>query len=155
MIGRRISPTAVVTMAIFALALPVAGLADEVAADVLAVAVSGKPGAYRFAVELSSPDLGCEQYADWWEVVGEDGTLVHRRVLSHSHVDEQPFTRSGGPVEIAADTVVWVRAHMHPTGYGGAVLRGSVGDGFIEAEPPEGFAAGLTDEAPQPPACRW
>ena len=83
------------------------------AADVIGVQVSGAPGAYQFNVTIKSPDTGCQQYADWWEVVSEDGRLLYRRVLLHSHVDEQPFTRSGGPVPIQADTVVWVRAHEH------------------------------------------
>ena len=79
-------------------------------ANVLSVQVTGNPGAYQFAVEIASPDTGCEQYADWWEVVSQDGQLLYRRILLHSHVDEQPFTRSGGPVEVAADELVYVRA---------------------------------------------
>lgn len=130
--------------------------ASEVAlADVIAAEVSGDPQAYRFAVEVRSPDLGCEQYADWWEVLREDGSLVYRRILAHSHVDEQPFVRSGGPVAIAADTVVLVRAHMHPTGYGGAALRGTVSSGFVRTDLGVDFAADVEDSAPQPDGCAF
>lgn len=112
--------------------------ADAVA-DVLEVEVSGSPGDYTFAVTLRSPDTGCERYADWWEVVDAEGALVYRRILAHSHVDEQPFTRSGGPVPVSADAELWLRAHMHgegtlPDGYGGQVLRGRVQDGFSPAD---------------------
>ena len=57
-------------------------------ANVLSVQVTDNPGAYQFAVEIASPDTGCEQYADWWEVVSQDGQLLYRRILLHSHVDE-------------------------------------------------------------------
>jgi hypothetical protein len=122
-------------------------------ADVTAVHVSGGPGAYSFNVTVKSPDTGCKQYADWWEVVSEDGRLLYRRVLLHSHVDEQPFTRSGGPAPIQADTVVWVRAHMNPSGYGGVALKGSVKAGFKQAVPDAGFAAGLAKLPPLPEGC--
>lgn len=122
-------------------------------ADVTAVSVAGEPGAYRFNVTIRSPDKGCAQYANWWEVVGEDGRLLYRRVLLHSHVDEQPFSRDGGPVPIGPDTVVWVRAHQHPGGYGGAALKGSVRAGFRAAVPPAGFAANLTKAPPLPTGC--
>lgn len=124
-------------------------------ADVVSVETAGEPGAYTFAVGISSPDTGCGQYADWWEMVSADGELLYRRVLTHSHVEEQPFVRSGGPVEIPADRVVWVRAHMHPGGYGGKTWRGAVASGFEQAEPVEGFAAGLAREAPLPAGCRF
>ncbi len=122
-------------------------------ADVSGVAVSGESGAYRFTVTIRSPDKGCAQYANWWEVVSEDGRLLYRRVLLHSHVDEQPFTRDGGPVPVEPDTVVWVRAHQHPSGYGGIAFRGSVRAGFRAATPPAGFAAGLSKTPPLPAAC--
>ena len=122
-------------------------------ADVQAVKASGAPGAYQFSVTIKSPDTGCQQYADWWEVVSEDGRLLYRRVLLHSHVDEQPFTRSGGPVPVQPDTIVWVRAHMNHSGYGGAALKGSVRGGFSVAMPPPGFAAGLASQAPLPEGC--
>jgi glucose/arabinose dehydrogenase len=121
--------------------------------DVLAVRAVGEPHAYDFAVEISSPDTGCNQYADWWEVVSESGELIYRRTLLHSHVSEQPFTRSGGPVSIDPDAVVIVRAHMHPGGYGGRVMKGSVGGGFAEWESGSEFALELEQAPPQPPDC--
>ncbi|MEO0948865.1 MAG: hypothetical protein AAFY11_12110, partial [Cyanobacteria bacterium J06641_5] len=108
-----------------------------------------------FAVTIRSPDTGCGQYADWWEVLAEDGELLYRRVLAHSHVGEQPFTRSGGPVAVAADRVIIVRAHMHPTGYGTQALRGTIATGFEEIALPEGFVAAAATEAPQPPPCAF
>lgn len=124
-------------------------------ADVISVQVSGNEGAYQFSVQVRSPDTGCEQYADWWEVVTEQGELVYRRVLLHSHVGEQPFTRSGGPVDILADSVVWVRAHMNPGGYGGQALRGSVRDGFEPAQTDSDFAADLAQQPPLPDDCAF
>jgi hypothetical protein len=122
-------------------------------ADVLSVSTSGAPGAYQFAVTVGSADAGCQLYADWWEVLAEDGRLLYRRVLLHSHVDEQPFTRSGGPVPIGLDTVVWVRAHMHPAGYGGTAMRGSARTGFRPAALPADFSASLAQQAPLPDGC--
>ena len=124
-------------------------------ADVRSVSVSGQPGAYQFAVQIASPDTGCEQYADWWEVISEDGELLYRRILLHSHVDEQPFTRSGGGVDIATDRVVYVRAHMNTVGYGGTVMRGSVQDGFEPAEVEAGFGSALERIPPQPEDCAF
>ena len=124
-------------------------------ADVLSVQVSGETGTYQFAVEVASPDTGCEQFADWWEVISEDGQLLYRRILLHSHVDEQPFTRSGGPADITADTVVYVRAHMNTLGYGGAVMRGTVQGGFEPAEVEAGFGSDLERIPPQPEDCAF
>ncbi len=124
-------------------------------ADVTAVQVRGGPGAYEFDVAIQSPDTGCQQYADWWEVVGVDGKLIYRRVLAHSHVDEQPFARSGGPVPIAADTVVWVRAHMNTGGYGGVAFKGTPAGGFVRAEPAPGFAADVARQPPLPDGCAF
>jgi len=114
------------------------------------------PNSYQFSVGIHSPDKGCEQYADWWEVLSETGTLIYRRILIHSHVHEQPFIRSGGAVRIAADEVVYVRAHMHPAGYGGSVFKGSVQTGFqkVTVVGP-GFAAEVEREPPQPDDCAF
>ena len=128
---------------------------SSILADVISVQVSGNEGAYRFSVGISSPDTGCDQYTDWWEVVSQDGELIYRRILLHSHVDEQPFVRSGGPVAISSDTVVLVRAHMNTGGYGGAVFKGSVEAGFVETDLNRDFAADLAEEAPLPEGCAF
>jgi len=99
-------------------------------ADIIAVQVSGSENAYTFSVTIQSPDSGCGQYADWWEVLSTSGNLLYRRILTHSHVNEQPFTRSGGPLQIKAGDSIYVRAHMHPAGYGGEIFSGSVNNGF-------------------------
>lgn len=122
-------------------------------ADVISVDVSGSEGDYRFSVGISSPDTGCDQYADWWEVVSQGGELIYRRVLLHSHVGEQPFVRSGGPVAIAPDSMVIVRAHMNVDGYGGAAFQGSVDSGFKETALQPDFASELAEEPPLPDGC--
>jgi hypothetical protein len=141
-------------VALLGLLAAAASSAAEPRADVLRVAAKTRPGGYELAVTVKSPDRGCDQYANWWEVVSPDGRLLFRRVLMHSHPEEQPFTRPGGPVAISAEQTVIVRAHFHPTGYGGAALRGSVAKGF-EAWPeaPPGFAADLAREKPLPTEC--
>ena len=124
-------------------------------AEVLDVNVSGASGGYSFSVTISSPDEGCSQYADWWEVISEEGELHYRRILLHSHVNEQPFTRSGGPVPIEADTVVLVRAHMNPMGYGSLAMKGSFEAGFEPVELSPDFAAELKLTPPLPQDCNF
>jgi len=124
-------------------------------ASVTSVVVTGEAGNYSFGVTVESPDTGCGQYADWWEVIRPDGSLVHRRILAHSHVDEQPFTRSGSPVNIASDEEIIVRAHMNNTGYGGQVIRGSVEQGLFANTLEASFAEELQQENPQPYGCAF
>ncbi len=130
-------------------------MTDLVVADILSVKVTGEPNAYQFAVEVFSPDTGCDQYADWWEVLSVEGRLLYRRVLLHSHVDEQPFTRSGGPIPIEQNTIVFVRAHMNTVGYGGQVLKGSITIGFESVEVDAGFAADVESMPPLPEGCAF
>ncbi|MBL4687293.1 MAG: hypothetical protein JKY37_22035 [Nannocystaceae bacterium] len=129
---------------------------EKIYASVISVEVSGTPGDYTFSVGVFSPDSGCERYANWWEVVDEDGGLIFRRILTHSHVPpmfEQPFVRSGGPVVVGADDIVTVRAHMNTSGFGYRTFRGSVADGLTEHETTPDFAAGLESVPPQPGEC--
>ncbi len=54
----------------------------------------------RFEVTLAHADTGWDHYADQWRVLDPDGNVLGVRTLAHPHVDEQPFTRSLGGVEI-------------------------------------------------------
>ncbi len=127
----------------------------EPAADVVQVVATGASGAYTFSVTLRSDETGCDQYADWWEVVDADGALVYRRVLGHSHVSEQPFARSGGPVDVTADEELLVRGHMNPSGYVGVAMEGSVSGGFASVTLPAGHLSDLAKEAPLPDGCAF
>ncbi|MFS4494835.1 hypothetical protein [Maribacter sp. 2308TA10-17] len=124
-------------------------------AQVTNVSVSGTDDQYTFSVTISSPDLGCNQYANWWEVIDLDGNLLYRRILGHSHVEEQPFTRSGGPVSISADTEVYIRAHMNTTSYGSRVFRGTVSSGFIPENLSIEFAKDLEEAEPLHTGCAF
>jgi hypothetical protein len=146
---------ATVILTILSCASPPAPADDAVLADVVSVAIRTEAGGVTLEVGIESPDTGCEQYADWWEVVDSEGRLIYRRILRHSHVDEQPFVRSGGPVEGDEGATLWVRAHMHPGGYGGKAMKGSLRDGFELADPEPGFAQDLADEPPLPDGCAF
>jgi hypothetical protein len=125
-------------------------------ADILEVSFNSmNDQGWSVAVKLRSPDTGCERYADWWEILDEKGELIYRRILAHSHVREQPFTRSGGPVKIQPDQIVWIRAHMNDVGYGGQVLKGSQKSGFVSDTMPKRFALDLANEPPLPAGCRF
>ncbi len=147
-------------------AAPPIGSRDEVYANVTAVTVTGEPMNYSFSVTVESADVDCSQYADWWEVLGEDGTLIYRRILTHSHTDDNgttdadapgnSFTRSGGPVEAGAAQNLYVRAHMSIGGYRGDTLGGSVQGGFgLAATLPKDFAAVVEVAPPQPEGCSF
>lgn len=124
-------------------------------AVVTAVSFTGSEDDYTFSVTLESPDTGCDQYADWWEVFDKEGKLIYRRILGHSHVNEQPFTRSGGPVKISIETFVYIRGHMNNWGYGSLVLGGTIKDGFEAIELPIEFAKDLAEAAPLPTSCAF
>ena len=102
------------------LVLPVAAVAGE--ADVLQVEASRSDDkTWRFSVTVAHADEGWDHYADAWDVVGPDGTVLGTRTLAHPHETEQPFTRSLGGVFIPADVhEVTIRARDSVHGYGGA-----------------------------------
>lgn len=111
-------------MSVFVLALwlPVVALAGE--ADVLDVRVSESGGAYHFDVTVQHADTGWEHYANAFEIVAPDGTVLGKRVLYHPHVNEQPFTRSLTGVRIPDGIMeVDVRAVDSVHGTGGKVMR--------------------------------
>lgn len=129
--------------------------ADAIRANVTAVTTQGSEGAYRFAVTLKSNETGCEQYADWWEVLSEEGELLYRRILVHSHPDTQPFTRSGGSIEIKPSDIVYVRGHMNKVGYVGMVMKGSVNTGFKAVTDLPTFAKNIETQKPLPSGCLY
>ena len=124
-------------------------------ADIISVNATGSENSYTFSVGISSPDKGCKQYANWWEVLSTEGELVYRRILGHSHVNEQPFVRSGGKVKIEKDETVIVRAHMNNSGYGGVMFKGSVESGFEQIDADKTFATDVEMKAPQPDGCTF
>ena len=103
-------------------ALPAMVFSGE--ADVTGVEVrQTDSGIYHFDVTVRHDDTGWDHYADKWDVVAPDGTVLGTRTLYHPHVDEQPFTRSLSGVAIA-DTIseVSVRAHDSVHAYGGKTV---------------------------------
>ena len=124
-------------------------------ANIVSVTTSGGENNYTFSVGIKSPDKGCSQYANWWEVLSEDGTLIYRRILGHSHVNEQPFVRTGGAVDIAKNQIVIVRAHMNTSGYGMQTFKGSIDNGFISFTTEKGFATAIENQEPLPSGCAF
>lgn len=110
---------------------------------------------YAFSVGIQSDDKGCEQYADWWEVVTPEGALLYRRILQHSHVKEQPFIRSGGPIKVDENQIVIVRGHMNTSGYSIKAFQGSVKTGFKPKVLPKDFALALEKQEPLPTGCAF
>ena len=112
-------------------------------ADVIFVrAAQSSSGTWRFDVTVEHPDTGWEDYANGWDVVLPDGTVLlnspddeFTRLLLHPHETEQPFTRSQSGLSIPEDvSEVTVRAHDLVDGWGGKTitvdLTASQGEGF-------------------------
>lgn len=101
------------------LAAPYSAVGGE--ADVeKATASKDRDGIYSFSVTVRHGDTGWDHYADKWDVLAPDGTVLGTRTLYHPHVDEQPFTRSlrGVSVPDGVKTVT-LRAHDSVHKYGG------------------------------------
>jgi len=96
-----------------------AGEADILDAEIR----EGAGGTYTVSATVAHADTGWEHYADAFDVLAPDGTVLATRVLLHPHVEEQPFTRSVSGVEIPDGIVeVTIRAHDSVHGYGGATV---------------------------------
>jgi len=102
-----------------------AGEADVVAAKY----TRANDGTYRFDVTVRHADDGWDHYADKWQVVVADGTVVGERILAHPHDNEQPFTRSQSGIVIPEGvSTVTIRAHDKVHGWGGAELKVELAD---------------------------
>ena len=96
-----------------------AGEADVVEVDIKKTA----DNTYFFKVTVRHADEGWDHYANKWDVVAPDGTVLGTRTLYHPHVDEQPFTRSLSDVKIQEPiSEVTVRAHDSVHEYGGKTV---------------------------------
>lgn len=108
----------------------------EANADVIFVlARQESDDSWHFAVTVEHPDTGWDDYADGWDVLLPDGTVVlpdpdspFTRLLLHPHESEQPFTRTQGGIIIPPRiTQVTVRAHDLVDGFGGREITLDMG----------------------------
>ena len=130
-------------------------LASNKSAEVTDVSATGEANNYTFAVTIASPDTGCDRYADWWEIITPEGELLYRRVLLHSHVDEQPFTRTGGTVAVNSQQDIIIRVHMSDLGYSSIAHRGTVESGFTRVTLPTDYHSSLAKVEPLPTDCAF
>jgi hypothetical protein len=107
------------------------GVGNAGEADVLkAEARNTGENTFQFHVTVKHQDEGWNHYADKWDVVAPDGTILGTRILYHPHDDEQPFTRSLSGVKIPEGIrKVTIRAHDSVHEYGGRT--------FVAVLPPE------------------
>ena len=94
-------------------------------------------------VTLKHDDSGWEHYADNWRVVDDEGNILGDRILHHPHVDEQPFTRGLGGVNIPKDmTIVYIEAHDKVHGWTSSRLKvdlSNATDGRLRIEMEQAF----------------
>ena len=104
--------------------LVAAGQALAGEADVEAVKVNRNgPGVFSFDVTVRHADTGWKHYANKWDIVAPDGSVLGTRILHHPHENEQPFMRSLSGVRIPASVKkVTVRAYDSKHGLGGKTV---------------------------------
>ncbi len=131
----------------FTLGAAEAALAGQ--ADVIRVSFERTGERLAFAVTIQHADEGWDHYADRFEIVALDGTVLAIRELTHPHVDEQPFTRSIGGVRIPEGIggEITVRAHDSVHGFGGQEFVVKIRKAYACGVPVE---SGLTPPAPEP-----
>ncbi len=88
-------------------------------AVLFAEAVANSDGTYAITATVTHRDEGWTHYLDRWDVLDPSGRVLASRTLYHPHVDEQPFTRSLGRVEVPVGVAeVTIRAHCKVDGDG-------------------------------------
>ena len=99
-------------------------------ADVLTASAQRQGDGWRVTATVAHADTGWEHYADAFEVLLPDGTVLTQRILVHPHVNEQPFTRSTIEAVIvpAGITTLLVRARDNVDGHGGRTYELRLGD---------------------------
>lgn len=112
----RFAKKAIYTM-LFGALMSVNAIAGDV--EIVGVEATRSGDTWWFSVTLKHADEGWDHYANLWQVIAPDGSVLGERVLAHPHVNEQPFTRSLGGVVIpdGIDTVT-IRARDSVHGIG-------------------------------------
>lgn len=112
--------TAFIGFTLLAASAAQAGEADVTAAT----ATQDMRGTWTVSATLLHADEGWDHYADRFDVLAPDGTVLGSRTLFHPHVNEQPFTRSLSSLLIPDDVdVITVRAHDSVHELGGATVE--------------------------------
>lgn len=89
-------------------------------ADVVAAKIRFTGETWIVSATIKHADEGWQHYANSFQVLSMDGTVLGTRTLYHPHVNEQPFTRSLAGVHIPPGTKkIRVRAGDLVHGYGG------------------------------------
>ena len=115
----RWSAVVLVALTVIPIQAAVAGEADVVAARL----TPAGDGTWRVEVTVEHADEGWDHYADAWEVVAPDGSVLGTRTLLHPHVGEQPFTRALSGLAIPGEiATVTIRARDSVHGDGGREL---------------------------------
>jgi len=84
-----------------------------------AVITQNNGGTFRVDASVRHPDTGWEHYANNFQILDGAGNVLATRVLVHPHVNEQPFTRSQGGINIPTNIKqVFVRAKCSVDGDG-------------------------------------
>ena len=78
---------------------------------------------YRIDATVLHDDKGWDHYANRWDVLATDGTLLGSRELAHPHENEQPFTRSLTLTLPAGTTMVTLQANDSVHGLGGKLFE--------------------------------
>ncbi len=79
-----------------------------------------KGGTYVIIATIRHADESFAHFANKFEILTPDGTLLATRPLAHPHIDEQPFTRALPRVKIPRGVKqIIVRAHDKLHGFGG------------------------------------
>ena len=86
-------------------------------------------GSYTVSATIRHGDTGWDHYADGFDVLAPDGTLLKHRTLFHPHETEQPFTRAVGGVRVPKGIrEVIVRAHDKVHGDGEVTAKAKLPD---------------------------
>ena len=96
-----------------------AGKADIVGAKISSLG----DNRYRIDATVLHDDEGWEHYANRWDVLATDGTLLGSRELAHPHENEQPFTRSLTLTLPAGTTMITLQANDSVHGLGGKLFE--------------------------------